>query len=168
MPDRLPPPGPSFLRAHELHVGDRTLHAGMSQPTAGPDDWWLGILWVTDAQGVVSFTEVAPVGGPPPDPPLARLGPAMAGALSGLIREEAGVSRSASRPSSRPTTRPVRGAARWRSARRSGSSRHALPRWAATSWPTRCSAPSAAPWKACEAVTGAAGGAFGHSRVESA
>jgi hypothetical protein len=90
MPDRLPPPGPSFLRAHEVHVGDRTFHAGMSQPTSGPDDWWLGILWVTDDEGVVSFTDVAPAGGPPPDPPLVRMGPAMAGALSGLIREEAG------------------------------------------------------------------------------
>jgi len=90
MPDRLPPPGPSFLRAHEVHLGDRTFHAGMSQPTAGPDAWWLGVLWVADDEGVVSFTDVAPAGGPPPDPPLARLGPAMAGALSGLIREEDG------------------------------------------------------------------------------
>ena len=62
----------------------------MGQPTAGPDAWWLGVLWVVDDEGVVSFTDVAPSGGPPPDPPLARLGPSLAGALSGLIREEDG------------------------------------------------------------------------------
>jgi hypothetical protein len=61
----------------------------MTPPTM-VDDWWLGILWVADADGVVPFTELAPSGGPPPDPPLARLGPAMAGRLSGLIREEDG------------------------------------------------------------------------------
>jgi len=48
------------------------------------------MLWVTDDGGVVSFRDVAPDAGPPPDPPLARLGPAMAGALSGLILEDAG------------------------------------------------------------------------------
>jgi hypothetical protein len=30
------------------------------------------------------------VAGPPPEPPLARLGPALAGGLSGLILEDAG------------------------------------------------------------------------------
>ena len=34
--------------------------------------------------------ELGPAAGPPPDPPLARLGPALAGALSGLILEEDG------------------------------------------------------------------------------
>ena len=48
------------------------------------------ILWVADDEGVVSFRDVAPAAGPPPDPPLARLGPAVAGALSGLILEDAG------------------------------------------------------------------------------
>jgi hypothetical protein len=90
VPDRLPPPGPSFLRAQEIRIGDRRFEAGMAPPTTGPDAWWLGILWVTDDQGVISFTDVASASGPPADPPLARLGPAMAGALSGLIREEAG------------------------------------------------------------------------------
>jgi hypothetical protein len=55
-----------------------------------PDDWWLGVLWVVDDDGVVSFRDVAPSAGPPPDPPLARLGPSLAGALGGLIREEQG------------------------------------------------------------------------------
>jgi len=48
------------------------------------------VAWVVDATGVVSFRDVAPDAGPPPDPPLARLGPAVSGALSGLILEDAG------------------------------------------------------------------------------
>ncbi len=48
------------------------------------------MLWVTDDEGVVSFRDLAPAAGPPPDPPLARLGPAVAGALSGFILEDAG------------------------------------------------------------------------------
>lgn len=47
-------------------------------------------MWVADGDGVVSFRDLAPVAGPPPDPPLARLGPAVSGALSGLILEDAG------------------------------------------------------------------------------
>ena len=86
-----------------------------------------------------------PAARPPARPPGTRDG---GRALRPHPRGGRASRRSASRPSSRPTIRPVRGAARWRSARRSGSSRHALPRWAATSWPTRCSARSAAPWKA--------------------
>jgi hypothetical protein len=62
----------------------------MSRPTSGPDGWWLGVLWVTDDDGVVSFRDVAAAAGPPPDPPLARLGPSIAGGLSGLILEDAG------------------------------------------------------------------------------
>jgi hypothetical protein len=90
MPERLPLPGPSFLREQELRVGDRRLRAGMAKPVDGPDDWWLALLWVADDEGVVSFREVAPAAGPPPEPPLLRLGPSFAGSLSGLIREEEG------------------------------------------------------------------------------
>lgn len=90
VPDRLPPPGPSFLREHEVRVGDRVYRAGMTRPSDAPDGWWLTLLWVADDEGVVSFRDVAPAAGPPPDPPLARVGPAMAGALSGLILEDAG------------------------------------------------------------------------------
>jgi hypothetical protein len=90
VPARLPPPGPSFLREVEFRIGDRALRAGMARPSTGPEDWWLGVLWVVDDAGVVDFTEVAPMAGPPPDPPLARLGPSIAGGLSGLIREEDG------------------------------------------------------------------------------
>jgi hypothetical protein len=90
MPDRLPAPGPSFLREHPVRVGDRIFQAGMSRPSDAPDGWWLAIVWVADADGVVSFRDVAPDAGPPPDPPLARLGPAISGALSGLILEDDG------------------------------------------------------------------------------
>lgn len=90
VPERLPPPGPSFLRELELQVGDRHLSVGMGRPATGPEDWWLAVLWVADDDGVVSFRDLAPAAGPPPDPPLARLGPAFAGSLSGLIREESG------------------------------------------------------------------------------
>lgn len=88
--DRLPPPGPSFLREHDVRVRERTLRAGMVRPSDAPDGWWLTLMWVADDDGVVSYRDVAPAAGPPPDPPLARLGPALAGALSGLILEDAG------------------------------------------------------------------------------
>jgi hypothetical protein len=90
VPDRLPHPGPSYLREQDVRIGDRRLRAGMAKPVDGPDDWWLAVLWVADDEGVVSFREVAPAAGPPPEPPLARLGPSLAGSLSGLIREEDG------------------------------------------------------------------------------
>jgi hypothetical protein len=89
VPDRLPPPGPSYLHEHAVEAGGRLLKVGMSRPTT-TDDWWLAVLWVTDEDGVVSFRYLAPAAGPPPDPPLARLGPSLAGSLSGMILEEAG------------------------------------------------------------------------------
>ena len=90
MPDRLPPPGPSYLREGPIRVSDRTYRAGMARPSDAPDGWWMAILWVADDEGVVSFRDVASDTGPPPDPPLGRLGPAIGGALSGLILEDAG------------------------------------------------------------------------------
>jgi len=87
---RLPAPGPSFIREHDVLVHDRRLRAGMSRPSDAPDDWWLTLLWIADDAGVVTFRDVAPRAGPPPEPPLARLGPSLAGALGGLIREEDG------------------------------------------------------------------------------
>src|SRR3970282_1122466 len=90
MPDRLPPPVPSFLREQVLRVGDLTWHAGMSRPSVGPDDWWLTVLWVRDEAGIVSFRDAAPAAGTPPGPPLARLGRAFSGGLSGLIVEDGG------------------------------------------------------------------------------
>jgi hypothetical protein len=90
VPDRLPLPGPSFLREHEIVVAGRVLRAGMARPTSTDDGWWLAILWVADDNGVVSFRDLAPSSGPPPAPPAARIGPALSGALSGLILEENG------------------------------------------------------------------------------
>jgi hypothetical protein len=62
----------------------------MGRPSDAPDGWWLAVLWVADDDGVVSFRDVAPAAGPPPEPPIARLGPGLSGALSGLILEDAG------------------------------------------------------------------------------
>jgi len=62
----------------------------MARPSDGPDGWWLALLWVADPDGVASFVDVAPQAGPPPEPPLLRMGPALAGSLSGLILEENG------------------------------------------------------------------------------
>lgn len=87
---QLPPPGPSYLREQTIRAGDRTFRAGMARPTEAPDGWWLAILWVVDDEGVATFRDVAPAAGPPPDPPLGRLGPAIGGALSGMILEDAG------------------------------------------------------------------------------
>lgn len=61
----------------------------MSRPST-TDVWWTAILWVADLDGMASFVDLAPAAGPPPEPPLARLGPALAGGLSGLILEDAG------------------------------------------------------------------------------
>ena len=90
VPDRLPHPGPSYLEELEVRSGERTLHAGMSKPQIVTDDWWFSVLWVTDDEGVVSFRDLAPAAGPPPEVPLARVGPVLAGALSGLILEDEG------------------------------------------------------------------------------
>jgi hypothetical protein len=62
----------------------------MSRPSIPADDWWAAILWVQDGDGIVSFSDLAPLAGPPPGSPLDRLGPAVTGALSGLILEDAG------------------------------------------------------------------------------
>lgn len=90
MAERLPAPGPSFLREQELRVGERRFVVGMSRPSSPADDWWTAVLWVAADDGVATFVELAPAAGPPPEPPLARLGPSLAGGLSGMILEDAG------------------------------------------------------------------------------
>jgi hypothetical protein len=61
----------------------------MSRPST-MDEWWTAILWVAEHDHLVDLVDLAPAAGPPPDPPLARLGPSLAGGLSGLILEDAG------------------------------------------------------------------------------
>jgi hypothetical protein len=91
VPERLPSPGPSFLREHALETArGQTFRIGMSQPTTTDDGWWLALVWVSDDDGVVSFVDLAPAAGPRPEPPLARMGPSLSGALSGMILEDAG------------------------------------------------------------------------------
>ena len=86
---RLPAPGPSFIRELELNVGDRQFWVGMDRPRE-LEGWWLSLLWVAEGDELAEFRDLAPKAGPPPGPPLLRLGPALAGALSGLILEEDG------------------------------------------------------------------------------
>jgi hypothetical protein len=73
-----------------LRVRDGVYRVGMARPTSTDDGWWLGILWVADDEGIVPFRSFAPAAGPPAEPPLLRLGPALAGELSGWILEEDG------------------------------------------------------------------------------
>ena len=124
MPDRLTRRVRPILREHEVRVGDRRLRAGMSRPSTLHDGWWLALLWVADDAGVVSFRDVAPPAGPPPEPPLARLGPAFSGALSGFILEDGGrlaIRLAAARPAGRPARAVA--VARSRSGRPSAGSR---------------------------------------------
>jgi hypothetical protein len=90
VPARLPPPGPSFLREQQVRLRQHIGRVGMSRPSTLADGWWLTLLWVADDDGVLTFRDAAPLAGPPPDPPVMRLGPALSGALSGLILEEDG------------------------------------------------------------------------------
>lgn len=62
----------------------------MSSPSVMDDGWWLTHLWAADEGGVLDAIEVAPAAGPPPDPPVSTLGPALAGALAGLLAQEDG------------------------------------------------------------------------------
>jgi hypothetical protein len=88
MPDRLPAPGPSFVRDRTIRVGDRALTVGMTRPSTTDDGWWLAVLWVADEAGVVRFEDLMPPARAALQPPLVLLGPIVAGNLSGLILEE--------------------------------------------------------------------------------
>jgi hypothetical protein len=88
VPDRLPTPGPSYVRPLDVQLRERTFHVGMSRPTTTDDGWWLAVVWIADNDGVVPFRDLAAASGPPVVPPLLRLGPALSGELSGWILEE--------------------------------------------------------------------------------
>lgn len=88
MSARLPAPGQSFIREHAVRIGHAEYRAGMSRPSTTDEGWWLAVMWVAGDGGVVTFREAGPAAGPPPGPPLARLGPAMTAALSGLIAQD--------------------------------------------------------------------------------
>lgn len=90
MGDRLPPPGPSIVEEIRVPSPEGPYRAGIARPSTLTDDWWVTLLWVADEGGVASFRALASTAGPPADPPLARLGPSVAGHLSGMILEEEG------------------------------------------------------------------------------
>lgn len=89
MSDRLAVPGGSAAPEVEIRSPGGPLRAGVSE-IRDLEGWWLALLWVADDEGIVPLRALAPRSGPPADPPLARLGPALAGALSGMILEEGG------------------------------------------------------------------------------
>ena len=62
----------------------------MSQPQTMADGWWVALLWCEQDGALVEFEALSPTGQAPPGSPLQRLGPALAGTLSGLIMEEGG------------------------------------------------------------------------------
>jgi hypothetical protein len=70
-------------------LGELRLRAGMDHPTE-IEGWWLAVLWVADADGIVACRAAAPVAGPPPGPPLLRLGPLFSGGLAGFVLEDDG------------------------------------------------------------------------------
>jgi len=62
----------------------------MAQPQTMADGWWLALMWCEKDGLLLSFRDVSPSTEPPPGSPLMRLGPALAGTLSGLIMEDGG------------------------------------------------------------------------------
>lgn len=97
MPDqRVPSPGPSFIREEQVRLrgeggrGAAAIALGISPPSVMEDGWWLVHLWAADDDGVIDASAVAPLAGPPPEPPVAALGRVFAGALAGLLDQEDG------------------------------------------------------------------------------
>jgi hypothetical protein len=112
MNQRIASPGPSFVKEEPIASRGRRFQAGMSLPSVTDDGWWLAHLWLADEDGVVPATAIAPAAGPPPGAPLDALGPRLAGALSGLIAQDAGrqlirLRMPAAEDESRPWQRPM-------------------------------------------------------------
>ena len=72
-----------------MRRGAGAFEIGLARP-ATADEWWTTILWVAVDGDIVDFVDLGPAAGPPPDPPLARLGPVVAGGLSGFVLEADG------------------------------------------------------------------------------
>ena len=70
-------------------LGEQRFRAGMDRPTE-IEGWWLAVLWVADGDGIVACRAAAPAAGPPPGPPLLRLGALFSGGLAGFVLEEDG------------------------------------------------------------------------------
>jgi hypothetical protein len=92
---RLPSPGPSYIREERVTLASRAPEApevviGLTAPSIMDDGWWLTHLWAADPLGVVIARDAAPAAGPPAGPPLLSMGPLLAGALAGLIDQEDG------------------------------------------------------------------------------
>ena len=92
---RQPSPGPSFVREETLRLRGPDgpgpeVRLGMAAPSVMEDGWWLTHLWAEDEDGIVDARAVAPLAGPPPGPPLATIGPSLAGALAGFLDQEDG------------------------------------------------------------------------------
>jgi len=112
MNQRIASPGPSFVKEEPISSHGRRFQAGMTLPSVTDDGWWLAHLWLADEDGVVQAIEIAPAAGPPPGAPLDALGPRLAGALSGLIAQDAGrqlirLRMPAAEDESRPWQRPM-------------------------------------------------------------
>ena len=116
MDGSLAAPGPSFVREEAIRLPgspeSSTVQVGMTAPSIMDDGWWLTHLWVADDGRVVDASAAAPVAGPPPGPPLLTLGPALAGALAGLLDQEDGrqlirLRMSPPEDASRPWARPL-------------------------------------------------------------
>jgi hypothetical protein len=62
---------------------------GMSHPQTMADGWWVSLLWCERGGFLERFSALGPTPEPPGSPML-RLGPALAGLLSGFIAEAGG------------------------------------------------------------------------------
>src|SRR5438552_12268073 len=86
----------SYLRERTVRLPgrdgapDRPIQLGMDRPSISPDGWWIALAWARDDAGIVSCLDIAPRSGPPPGPPLLRMGPTFAGALAGFVAEVGG------------------------------------------------------------------------------
>jgi hypothetical protein len=84
-----PTPGPSYLREIEIAPADPR-RVAMTRPQTIADGWWVALLWCEQDGSVVDFRDFSPTPEPPAGSPLLRLGPALAGTLSGLVMEDGG------------------------------------------------------------------------------